>query len=242
MEIKNLSKSFSTPTGQLDVFEQFNLELPEREITAILGPSGCGKTTLLNILAGFLRQEEGEIIGRPKRVSYLFQEPRLLPWRTVEHNIRLVLQGEGSEPEKQIEAAEHYLELVGLGAFGNYYPHELSGGMRQRAAIARAFASHSQMLLMDEPFQALDLDLRISLVNSFIRLWEEYPKTTVFVTHDIQEALIVADQIVVFSRVPASILGTFRITQSRRERSLSAPELISVEQKVVELLLRKDQS
>lgn len=237
MDIDRLQKRFASPSGDLRVFENLSMKFPENTITVILGPSGCGKTTLLNILAGFMPYDGGVIRRKPKQISYLFQEPRLLPWRTVERNISLVLEHHITDRVKQNEAVHHYLELVGLQSFAGHYPHELSGGMKQRASIARAFACPSQLLLMDEPFQALDLDLRISLVNSFTRLWEEDPKTTIFVTHDIQEALMVADTVAVFSKAPAQVRGTVKISIPRSQRSLEDAELSKVERKVLSLLL-----
>jgi len=240
MEVKRLYKHFDSPAGALEVFRDFSLKLPDKKISVILGPSGCGKTTLLNIAAGFIPPDAGGIKQVPRRLSYLFQEPRLLPWRTVARNISIVIERHIPDKQKRSEAVSRYLELVGLDSFGGHYPHELSGGMRQRASIARAFACPSEMLLMDEPFQALDLDLRLSLVGTFTRLWEEEPKTTVFVTHDIQEALMIADVITVLSRRPAQVLDSFTVDIPRSERSLDDPALTSVEQQVVSLLLKRE--
>ncbi len=239
MVISSLDKYFSSPGGLLTVFRNFSIEFRDQEISVVVGPSGCGKTTLLNILAGFMKSDGGSISGRPEQVSYLFQEPRLLPWRTVERNTRLVLEAHIPDIGEQKKAVRHYLELVGLETFADHYPHELSGGMRQRAAIARAFACPSSLLLMDEPFQALDLDLRISLVKAFTRLWEEEPKTTVFVTHDIQEALMIADTITVFSHRPAQTMAAISVPVPRSDRSLDDPVLADIEQKVISLLLKK---
>ena len=237
MHIQGLCKRFFSSGSGVEVFQDFSMQLPDQEITAVLGPSGCGKTTLLNILAGFVVPDSGSIEGMPGTISYLFQEPRLLPWRTVERNISIVLEHHIADAARRRESVDHYLALVGLQEFAQAYPHELSGGMRQRASIARAFACPSRMLLMDEPFQALDLDLKISLVEAFTSLWEEDPKTAVFVTHDIQEALLVADSVAVFSKAPARELTRIPVPGRRKQRSLTDSALTAAEQEIVSVLL-----
>lgn len=239
MEIKHISKSFPGPSGRLTVFRDFSITLPEQEITVILGASGCGKTTLLNLLARFITPESGTITGNEGSISYLFQEPRLLPWRTVARNISLVLETHVHDQTVLKQRTSHVLSLVGLESFAGFYPHELSGGMRQRVSIARAFAFPSRLLLMDEPFQALDLDVKLSLVRAFTRSWEEDPRTAVFVTHDIQEALMVADTIVVFTPRPAQVRSMRRLKTPRQHRRLGEGELAEVEQQVIADVLAK---
>ncbi len=239
MDINHISKSFPGPSGMLTVFSEFSMTIPEQEITVILGASGCGKTTLLNLLARFITPDSGMITGNDGSISYLFQEPRLLPWRTVERNISLVLENHVQDNELLKQRTSRVLSLVGLESFARYYPHELSGGMRQRVSIARAFAFPSNLLLMDEPFQALDLDVKLSLVKAFVRSWEGDPRTAVFVTHDIQEALMVADSIVVFTPRPAQVRSIRRLKTPRKLRRLGEGELVEAEQQVVADVLKK---
>lgn len=187
MKIENLRKSY----GDQVVFDGFDLEITEREILCVLGPSGVGKTTLLKILSG-LTPYEGRLDGIPERVGYIFQEPRLIPNLTVKENLAFT-GGEAQEIEKM-------LEEVGLSAHAEKRPKMLSGGEKQRVAIARAFLSDSPLLLMDEPFSALDTALKMRLTDLFLRIWEKEKRTAVFVTHDLGEALAVGHRIVVLKK------------------------------------------
>lgn len=177
--LKDISKKY----GDLNVLDCINMKIKCNDITTIMGPSGCGKTTLLRIVAGLVEQDDGELINfNNKKISYLFQEPRLLPWKTVYDNIDYVLHHISSSDRQPI--IKEYLELVGLWKFRDYYPKELSGGMKQRVSMARAFAYQSDILLMDEPFKSLDYDMKINLINSFKTLWQNNKPTVIFVTHD----------------------------------------------------------
>jgi NitT/TauT family transport system ATP-binding protein len=223
--VSRLAKSF----GEVEVFRDLSLTVSAAGVTAILGPSGCGKSTLLNIMAGLIRPDQGAVSGlEGRRVSYLFQEPRLLPWKTVWANIDLVLQ-ELMEPPRRKERIERFLTMVELTAFAHAYPHELSGGMKQRVALARAFSYPGEVLLMDEPFQALDLQLKLSLVRQFESLWLAEPRPAVFVTHDLHEALVLGDEILVFSARPAHLERVLTNAVPRPERSLRNPELLALE-------------
>ncbi|PKM95404.1 MAG: ABC transporter [Firmicutes bacterium HGW-Firmicutes-1] len=184
IEIRDLTKSYK----DLLVFDDFNLTIPESEISCILGPSGCGKSTLLNVIAGLIPYEKGVILGVDnKNISYIFQDTRLLPWGTAYQNILFALISLYSK-EKAMEVADYYLDLVGLGEFKDYYPDQLSGGMKQRVSIARAFAYPSEILLMDEPFKGLDFELKNNLMDAFLKIWNENKKTVIFVTHDLEDA------------------------------------------------------
>ena len=205
------------------------LSFDDKRVSVLLGPSGCGKTTLLNILSAVVRSDSGTIEGLDGlRVSYLFQEPRLLPWATVAGNIDLVLRDTYDEPERGA-IIRRFLHLVGLSKFERFYPDALSGGMRQRVAVARAFAFPGDLLLMDEPFQALDLVLKLSLMDSFETLWKEDMRTAVFVTHDIQEALLAGDDIYVLSSRPAQVVSHLRNDVPRSERSLRNDGILELE-------------
>ena len=212
MQIEHLSKAF----GDNLVMEGFSLEVRPNGITCLVGPSGCGKTTLLNIIAETLSPDDGAIIRNADeegRTSYLFQEPRLLPWMTALENVALVLEGD-------VAAAKDMLNAVGLEDSLEKYPNELSGGMKQRVSMARAFSYPSKMLLMDEPFQNLDTKLKSDLLKVFMKLWKHDRRTVVWVTHDITEACLVADDIVCLSGKPMKIDGSFHIDTPRNERTL----------------------
>jgi len=232
IQCSGLSLSFK----DLMVFDNFSLEIPDRHVTAVLGPSGCGKTTLLNIISGLLNPELGNVSGvGDERISYLFQEPRLLPWKSVRKNIELVLVPL-MQPKEASERCSKVLEMVGLSRFTDYYPHELSGGMRQRVAVARAFAYPAAVMLMDEPFQALDLHLKLSLIELFEKLWSHDQRTAVFVTHDIQEALLLGDTIVVLYGPPAKIQAAITNPVPREQRSLKEHATLEMEQQLYSLL------
>jgi NitT/TauT family transport system ATP-binding protein len=203
IKVGHIAKNF----GSLKVFDDFSLEFPEKQITAILGPSGCGKTTLLNILAGLVKIDQGKVTTT-NNVSYLFQEPRLLPWLTIRQNIALVLKDKMSVQEIDERVFEN-LHATGLTDFGDYYPAQLSGGMRQRAAMARAFSYDAPLLLMDEPFKSLDIKTRFQLIADFLELWRKQPRTVVIVTHDVKEAVLMGSKIVVLSDNPVRVLREF---------------------------------
>lgn len=215
--------------GTLKLFNNFNLSITNGKVTSILGPSGCGKTTLLNIIAGAISSYSGKVILPPKTtMSYIFQDSRLLPWRTVKENIQLVLE---KQQENQLKV-NHYLKELELYQFKNYYPHQLSGGMKQRCSIARAFAFPSNMILMDEPFKGLDLALKLNLIDFFNRLWREDERTSIFVTHDIQDALLLGDEIIVLSKKPTTLFKTYKNPLDHSKRNLNSPALLSIERKL----------
>lgn len=182
------------------------MSFKENEITCILGPSGCGKTTLLHIIGGLIRPEGGILEGfNDKQLSYVFQDPRLLPWKTVRENIEFVLPRHLHAAQRK-QQAEQLIRQVELEGFSCYYPSQLSGGMRQRVSIARAFAVSSDIILMDEPLKGLDAVLKQNLIQWFLPIWKADRRTVIFVTHDVEEALQLGDTIVVLSKAPAQIL------------------------------------
>jgi len=236
MIINNLSKSYKSGAGSvpIEVFNDLSLTIPERKISVILGPSGCGKTTLLHSIAGLTKQDSGEIIQdeRNSSISFIFQEPRLLPWMSVSRNIELVLKKVFPDKDQRWERISQFLDLVGLSDCTEMYPEELSGGMKQRVSIARAFAYPSSLILMDEPFQSLDLKLRIELIHAYTKLWDRDPRTTLLVTHDVREALLLADTIFLLSERPAAVLEEFAVTVDRNDRFLGKGDMLAIEQRI----------
>jgi NitT/TauT family transport system ATP-binding protein len=230
IKLKHVSKSF----GGLKVFDDLTLEFPEEKITAILGPSGCGKTTLLNILAGLVKVDQGKVLTT-ENVSYLFQEPRLLPWLTIRQNIRLVLQDKMSGLEIEKRVTEN-LKATALMEYADYYPGQLSGGMRQRAAMARAFSYDAPLLLMDEPFKSLDIKGRYLLAADFLRLWRQEPRSVIIVTHDVKEAVLFGGRIVVFLNKPVHVLQYFESGSGQAE--WTDDHALNLEQRILQLLLK----
>ncbi len=227
MIIDSLSKAYQN----LPVLENFTLHVKPHSIVALVGPSGCGKTTLLKMIGDIESSDNGRILFEEEEegnVSFLFQEPRLLPWLSILKNISIVLKPFVHGERRREEIAKEFLELVELGEYINYTPSQLSGGMRQRASIARSFAFPSRVMLLDEPFQSLDAELRWSLVDSFKYLYTRDTKTTIFVTHDIHEALMLADEIIELSQRPMNIIKTTKVKIPRENRSLNDPSLTSL--------------
>lgn len=224
--------------GALTVLDNLSLEFATGKITCLLGPSGSGKTTLLNVLSGLLPPDEGQVVGvGDLPVSYLFQEPRLLPWKSVRGNFDFVLEKPYPDQAERTQVMAKYLELVGLTAFADYYPSELSGGMKQRAAMARAFAYPSRVLLMDEPFKALDLGLKHSLMNSFLSLWEKDRRTVICVTHDLEEALYLGEHIYVVAGLPARVEHKFVVDLPHHMRKHYDDRLTGLRDSILKLIL-----
>ena len=212
IHVRDCWKSFpGKKSGEhVHVLERVNLDVNAGEFVCIVGPSGCGKSTLLNIIGGFFKESRGEVHvagaavnGPDPRRIFVFQENGVFPWLTVEENIGFGLMSRPTEERK--ERVTHYINMVGLTGFEKSYPRELSGGMRQRVEIARALAANAEVLYMDEPFGALDFLTRIKMRADLIRIWQAEKKTIVFVTHDIEEAVQLADRVVVMSRRPATV-------------------------------------
>jgi ABC-type nitrate/sulfonate/bicarbonate transport system ATPase subunit len=204
--LTNVTKEFSLPNGQrLRVLENVSFEAPDRSFTSILGPSGCGKSTILNLIAHLDNHSSGTISVDGDRIGFVFQQPRLLNWRTVADNVTLPLEARDLESKALRALAEKHLALVGLGGYESYYPLQLSGGMQQRVAIARALAIDPDVLLMDEPFSGLDEITARKLRQQLTRIWQETGKTILFVTHNISEAVLLSQQILIVSAKPATI-------------------------------------
>lgn len=188
------------------IFKNFSLDIEENKITGILGPSGIGKTTLINIISGIWKADSGQIIGfDTKDLSFIFQEPRLLPWLTVYDNIDYVLKNLFKDKKQRKEIIMNNLISVGLDDSIHLFPSELSGGMMQRLSIARAFAYPSNILIMDEPFKGLDINLKKSVIDAFINIWSHTKKTVIFVTHDIDEIIALVDTVHIIVGNPVKI-------------------------------------
>jgi NitT/TauT family transport system ATP-binding protein len=211
MEIacRHLSKSFVTRNGPVTALRDVSFDVRTRSFVTIVGPSGCGKTTLLKIIAGLLIPDSGTIGfgdgGRDRRPALVFQNHGLLPWLTVLDNVSLGLEMRGVKKYERHLRARGFIEQVGLTEFADSFPHQLSVGMQQRTAIARAFVSDPHILLMDEPFSAIDAQTRVVLQEELLRIWREYMKTVVYVTHDIEEAILLSDRVMVMSGRPGRI-------------------------------------
>ena len=224
MTDKPLSTSeVSVNFGAIEVFHDLSLEISQGEFVALVGPSGCGKTTLLNVLSGFLEPSSGSVTYSG-RVRMVYQHDSLLPWKTAAQNIALGLRDLRSEAERERQLKE-MLRLIKLEEFAAHYPHQLSGGMRQRVELARALAGDTDILLLDEPFSSLDYLTRLRLRRELVRMLEELPRTVVLVTHDIEEAAQLADRILVLSDRPARICRELRVTIPR-PRDLTHPKVV----------------
>lgn len=224
-EMKNINLSF----GNLTIFKDFNIEFIENEINCILGPSGCGKTSLLNIISGLLQPDHpGKNDFLEKRSSYVFQDMRLLPWLKVDENIAFVLKDK-LPPEEIKNILDEYLDMVRLKEFRNYYPGQLSGGMKQRVSLARAFSYPADVILMDEPFAGLDMKLKKGLIDAFHTLWNHRKVTVIWISHDIDEAVQPGRNTIVFSNPPVRILKTIRVTKENSDQARK--EIIKIMEK-----------
>ena len=221
LSIQSLKKVFVTRDGELEALGSVSFDVFPEEFVTIVGPSGCGKTTLLKIIAGLLEQSEGKIIFDrdnfdPRReVGFVFQKALLLNWRRVLDNVLLPIEILKLERKKYIPKAMELLHLVGLDGFEKSYPNELSGGMQQRVSLARALIHDPKVILMDEPFGALDAITREKMNLELLRIWAESKKTIIFITHEINEAVFLSDRVVVLSARPSQMIAAFDIDLSR---------------------------
>lgn len=220
--VENISKSFVTKNDEINTLSNINAEFHKGEFICILGPSGCGKSTLLNIIAGLEKETAGRVICNGQEVKgagpdrvVMFQEPALFPWLKVIDNVEFGMKLAGIPKEERRRKAEKYLKMVHLTRFQNCYIHELSGGMRQRVALARALTLDSDVLLMDEPFAALDSQTKHILQLELQQIWLETKKNIIFVTHNVEEAVLLADRVIVMSANPGTIKKEFPIQLAR---------------------------
>ena len=223
--VDQVGKQYAGPDGSpVIALENVCLTVEQEEFVVLVGPSGCGKSTLLNMVGGLLAPTSGRIVmeglteDRDPSVGMVFQEVGLFPWRTVESNIGFGLEESGLPEAERRERVQRHIDLVGLSGFETSYPHQLSGGMRQRAGIARTLAIQPDLLLMDEPFSALDAQTRTLMQEELLRIWETHRLSTLYVTHNIQEAVYLADRIAVLSRRPGRVNSVLTIDLPRRGR------------------------
>jgi len=239
LEIKDLKKSFPKKKGEMVAIADFDLDVKEGEFVCILGPSGCGKTTILRIIAGLETQTRGKILLSGKEISgpgsdrgMVFQEFALFPWRTVRRNVEFGLELKGVSPEERRTRTQRYIDLVGLNGFEDYHPYQLSGGMKQRVGIARALANEPAILLMDEPFGALDAQTRNLMQKELLRIWSETKKTVIFITHSVDEAVFLADRIVVMTGRPSNI-GQIYDLKWPRPRDRASTEFAALRKQIL---------
>ncbi|WP_054956838.1 ABC transporter ATP-binding protein [Paenibacillus dakarensis] len=238
IHVDHVSKAF----GSLNVLEEVDITIPQGEFAAIVGPSGCGKSTVLRMIAGLDYPTGGKITASEQPIQkpdpsrmLIFQEHALYPWRTVEYNVGFGLELAGISKKERTAQVDAILAKVGLDGFQKYYPHQLSGGMRQRASIARALVMDPEVLLLDEPFGALDAITKISMQNELLRLWEGTGKTVLLITHDIDEAIYLADTIYVMSPRPGRIVESISI-DTPRPRNRNAAEFAAQRERIMKHL------
>jgi NitT/TauT family transport system ATP-binding protein len=244
IEIAGLGMRF----GTLRVFEHIDLEIGEREVVSIVGPSGCGKTTLLRCIDGLVQPTEGEVriagvrvTEPPKGVAVVFQHFGLFPWKTVYENVAYGLRLAGAPREQIAESVPRHIDLVGLKGFEKAYPYQLSGGMQQRTGLARALATEPHVLLMDEPFASIDAQTREILQFELLRIWESRPMSMVFVTHSIEEAVLMGDRVVVLRGRPSSVHEVIEtgLPRPRTRDVLSSPRFNEVREHVWSRLMHE---
>jgi NitT/TauT family transport system ATP-binding protein/sulfonate transport system ATP-binding protein len=236
----NVTKSFEAKKGSFKVIEDFNLKVYENEFLVLFGPGQCGKTTLLNIIAGLDRPDTGTVTLNEKLIEtpgpdrgMVYQTIALFPWLTVMGNVEFGPNVQGMSKKERREKAQHYIDLVGLKGFEKAYPVSLSGGMKQRVGIARAYCNDPEVMLMDEPFGALDAQTRYMMENELVRIWQKEKRTVLFVTNNIEEALFLADRIVVLKNCPTNIKDEYQIDLSR-PRDYVDPEFLRLRQVITD--------
>jgi ABC-type nitrate/sulfonate/bicarbonate transport system ATPase subunit len=238
--INNLTKVFDTSSGPLKILDDVSFTVKDKEFVCLLGPSGSGKSVTLNCIAGLLEPTSGSIQVNGKPVTddnlnsgYIFQQPRLMPWRTVKENLQFALRAEsGRASPDEDKRIQDVLDLVNLGAYGDFYPHQISGGMQHRVGIARAYVRDPDLLLMDEPFGSLDEMTARRLRSELVNTWMRDQRTVIFVTHDIIEACYLADRIIIYTPKPTQIASIIEIDLPR-PRVYGSQELHDVEAKVL---------
>lgn len=248
LSVQGVSKQFGAGGNALTAIQDIAFDIPRGAFVSILGPSGCGKSTLFNIIAGLLLPTCGDvqlggasIIGKAGQVGYMLQKDLLLPWRTIEDNITLGQTLRGISRRDARQTAAQLIDRCGLAGFERKKPHQLSGGMRQRAALLRTLLTGKDVLLLDEPFGALDAITRLQLQMTLIDIWQETRKTILFVTHDVEEALLLSDEIIVLTERPGRVRARVPVEfpRPRTVDMLAAPELMQLRSRLMSLLLKE---
>jgi NitT/TauT family transport system ATP-binding protein len=243
--IKNVCKVFDTPQGSVEAIRELNLFIQTNEIVCLVGPSGCGKSTLLNLVAGFIHPTEGEVLIGDKRVTspgadraVVFQQDSVFPWLTVYKNLEYGPKARGVPEEKRKQMVDRLLLMIDMAEYKNFLPRQLSGGMKKRVDLARAYANQPEVLLMDEPFGALDVFTKEKMQRNLISLWQQEPRTVLFITHDIEEALFIGQRVAVMSARPARIVGVIDVPfdKTTDTQIKTSPEFQSLRQKIIDML------
>lgn len=250
LEVKNLTKTYKSTKGETIALKNVSFKTYKREFVCIIGPSGCGKSTLARVLAGLESYSGGQVLldGKPiegpsRDRGMVFQGYTLFPWRTVKQNVMFGLEMNGIGLNQAGPEAELWLELVGLEKFGNAYPHELSGGMKQRVAIARALVNQPRILLMDEPFGALDAQTRAKMQAHLLEIWRNIDITIVFITHDLDEAIFLADRILVLKAHPGEVMELIEVSvpRPRQSNQINSTEFLATKARLEELIHPKEE-
>jgi len=245
LRIDNVSMTFKTPAGAFQALAPVTLAIPQGRFVSLIGPSGCGKSTIFNIVAGLLEPTAGRVLidgveatGTIGRVGYMLQKDLLLPWRSVLDNVILGMEIQGVPLRKARDRALPLLQRYGLSGFEHLYPNSLSGGMRQRAALLRTLLFDTDLILLDEPFGALDAQTKLQMQEWLMQLWGDFGKTVVFVTHDIDEAIFLSDEVHVMATRPGRVVETIPVSieRPRRRTSVLTPEFLATKERCLELL------
>ena len=243
--ITDVKKIFHSKAGDVEALSNINLHVRTKEFISLLGTSGCGKSTLLRIIGGLEQQSSGsvkfkqqELVGPSVDRGMVFQQYTLFPWLTIKENIKFGLKQKKLSKAEQEEIAEYYIEIIGLRGFENLYPESLSGGMKQRVAIARALANDPEILLLDEPFGALDMQTRTVMQELLLDVWQKSPKTIIMVTHDIDEAILLADRVVVMTARPAKIkeIVDIDIERPRTYHTRTSKEFVQYKERISDMI------
>jgi sulfonate transport system ATP-binding protein len=239
IEIRELCKSF----GELLVLDRMSFDIYDGEFLCVVGPTGCGKTTFCNVVTrlspttkGSVTMDSEQIDFKKHNISFVFQEPSCLPWRTVWDNVKIGLEIKGYPKGEIKERVQDVLETTGLTKFKDFFPNQISAGMKQRVAIARAFVTEPDMLLMDEPFGQLDTSTRFFIENSLVKLWQKTKQTVIFVTHNLEEAVYLSERILVCTQKPTKIKREVRVDHLGHPRDIADPEFVRIRREVTDLV------